>query len=363
MIKIITVLGARPQFIKSSCVSRAIEQHNKTSDKTISEIILHTGQHYDFEMSESFFRELELKKPIYNLDINDCSHGAMTGRMLEKVESILVAEKPDVVIVYGDTNSTLAGALASAKLNIKVAHIEAGLRSFNRKMPEEINRVLVDHVSTLLFCPTETAVKNLNREGIFDGAIEVGDVMYDAALHFRGLAKTRLALDRWGVREKDYVLCTIHRAENTDNKNRLLNILQALNEIAERVKVVLPLHPRTKSKLSAYDLSGYLDNLTVISPVSYLEMLRLEMGAHSIITDSGGVQKEAFFNRIPCLTVRDETEWIETVDLGWNEICGADRATIVKNWNGINGMSRKSALPYGDGQASNKIIQCIIESL
>ncbi len=352
--RILTVIGARPQFIKASAVSRAIRQANELG-ASVREVIVHTGQHFDANMSQVFFEELSIPVPDYNLNISSLGHGAMTGRMLEAVESVLQDEKPDMVLVYGDTNSTLAGALAAAKLHIPVAHVEAGLRSFNKRMPEEVNRILTDHVADLLFCPTQMSVDNLKREGL-DGAVHlVGDVMYDVTLYYRGLARANHNLEKWGLADKSYALCTVHRAENTDDPARLSGILAALREIAKEVPVVLPLHPRTRSVIKNSGEADALLGLTVVPPVSYLEMLRLEMSAMAILTDSGGVQKEAFFHRVPCITLRDETEWVETVEMGWNVLTGADRETILRTWRALQPGTTDEDV-YGDGHAAEQIV-------
>ena len=362
--KIITVLGARPQFVKASAVSRAISQYNdRYPNRPIEEILLHTGQHYDEDMSAVFFNQLDIPPPAYNLGIAEKTHGAMTGKMLEMVEKVLMDEIPDVIIVYGDTNSTLAGALAGAKLCIPVAHIEAGLRSFSMDMPEEINRILTDRISKLLFCPTETAVKNLANEGIKNGVYNVGDVMYDATMFYRQKAQKQFSLDRWNIEKKKYVLCTIHRAENTDDRKKLKDIFSALQEIANDFKVIIPLHPRTRKRLSMFGLNGFLQGINILDPVSYLEMIRLEISANAIITDSGGIQKEAFFHNVPCLTLRDETEWIETIDMGWNRLCAANKKSIIKTWNDLKVKNEdfesiipNHLKPYGDGKASHSIV-------
>lgn len=352
--KLLTVIGARPQFIKASAVSRAIQQAN-VGGSSLREVIVHTGQHFDTNMSQVFFDELSIPKPDYHLDIASLSHGAMTGRMLEAVESVLLEEKPDMVLVYGDTNSTLAGALAAAKLHIPVAHVEAGLRSFNKRMPEEVNRILTDHVANLLFCPTSTAVENLCKEGIEQGVHLVGDVMYDVTLHYRELARERHGLHSWGLTEKKYALCTVHRAENTDDPVRLAEILSALREIAKEIPVMLPLHPRTRKIVESSGDIHALQGITVVSPASYLEMLRLEMSAKIILTDSGGVQKEAFFHRVPCITLRNETEWVETVEMGWNVLAGADREAIIRAWHGTN-IQIEVGPVYGNGDAAGRIV-------
>jgi len=363
--KIITVIGARPQFIKASAVSRAFLSYNARNEKTIDEVIVHTGQHYDAKMSSIFFDQLEIPKPKYNLGIAAETHGAMTGRMLEEVEKVLLKEKPDLVLVYGDTNSTLAGSVTAVKLHIPVAHVEAGLRSFNMKMPEEVNRILTDRVSNLLFCPTEVAVGNLEREGVTEGVYCVGDVMFDVTLHYRQKALKQFAFDQWGIEKNNYLLCTIHRAENTDEKEKLEEIFAALSDIARQVQVVLPLHPRTQKMINYFDLQYYLKNIKILKPVSYLEMIALEASASLIMTDSGGIQKEAFFHKVPCITLREETEWVETVELGWNCLCKPNRVEIIQKWANLDdnvGMKNKNQtelLPYGDGKAAHEIVKII----
>jgi UDP-GlcNAc3NAcA epimerase len=359
--KLLTVIGARPQFIKASAVSRAIRQANERG-ASIREVILHTGQHFDANMSQVFFEELSIPAPDYNLNIASLGHGAMTGRMLESVESVLQVEKPDLVLVYGDTNSTLAGALAAAKLHIPVAHVEAGLRSFNKRMAEELNRILTDHVSELLFCPTTTAVENLRKEGIEHGVHLVGDVMYDVTLHYGGLARERHDLSKWGLTEKGYALCTVHRAENTDDPVRLAGILGALREIAKEMPVVMPLHPRTRKIIESSGDADVLKGIAAIPPVSYLEMLRLEMSARVILTDSGGVQKEAFFQRVPCVTLRDETEWVETVEMGWNVLVGAELDMIINSWHRHVGLSEFFSV-YGNGETSKIVVTMMLNNL
>jgi UDP-GlcNAc3NAcA epimerase len=323
--KILTVVGARPQFIKLAPLSKILRENG------INEIIVHTGQHYDENMNDLFFKELEIPEPDYNLGIGSGNHGEQTGRMLIEIEKIILKEKPELVIVYGDTNSTLAGALAASKLHIKLAHVEAGLRSFNKRMPEEINRVLTDHVSDILFCPTQTAVENLKKERITNGVYLVGDVMFDALLHFSKISDMKSnILERLNIKPKEYYLVTIHRAENTDNYERLKNILIAFSKMDEIV--VFPIHPRTRKMINYYGLSDLLENnnVKVIDPVGYLDMLKLEKNAKAILTDSGGVQKEAFWLKVPCITLRDETEWIETVNLGWNRLVGSNVEKILE---------------------------------
>ncbi len=361
--KIATVLGARPQFIKASAVSRVIRDNY--SDK-IEEVLVHTGQHYDDNMSKIFFDELDIPAPTYNLEISADQHGAMTGRMLEGIEKVLLQEKPDWVLVYGDTNSTLAGALGAAKLHIPIAHVEAGLRSFNRRMPEEINRILADRISSLLFCPTETAVHHLKAEGITEGVYNVGDVMYDIALFYGDRArKQSTIMQTLGVSDKDFALATCHRAENTDDPKRLEAILSALSDLSKQLPVVLSLHPRTRKLMAEYGLSHHLDPLIVSDPLSFFDMIVLEQAAKMIITDSGGTQKEAFFYGVPCITLRDETEWVETVHLGWNQLTGASQASIANAvCKVINAPVRfKENLPYGDGSAASNILSTMLQDL
>ena len=360
MIKIVTIVGARPQFIKAAAVSRVIR--NQYADR-IDELLVHTGQHYDENMSQVFFDELDIPHPRFNLEISGGNHGAMTGRMLEAVENVLLAEKPDWVLIYGDTNSTLAGALAAVKLHIPVAHVEAGLRSFNMRMPEEVNRILADRVSSRLFCPTETAVVNLAREGVTAGVSLVGDVMYDVSLYYRDVARSRSdALERLDLKEGEYVLATCHRAENTDDPRRLREIGLALAELASSQQVVLPVHPRTAKILADQGLTSMMQNVKFVEPLPFLDMIRLEQSARVIVTDSGGVQKEAFFYDVPCVTMRDETEWVETVELGWNVLTGASREAIVAAAVNPDRPGGKGKSTYGDGKASEKIISQLTEN-
>lgn len=352
---IATIIGARPQFIKVAPVSRAI-----AATGAAREVLIHTGQHHDAGMSDVFFQELQIKRPEYNLDVHGGGHGQMTGAMLQKLEPILDELKPDWVLVYGDTNSTLAGALVAAKLYIPVAHVEAGLRSFNRAMPEEINRIVADSVSQLLFTSTSTATSNLKTEGVADSHIfEVGDVMYDAALQFAENAADRsTATSDVGVKSGDFVLATVHRAENTDDINRLRNIVNALETVAERLPVVLPLHPRTTASLQRAELS--FEKVKTIQPVGYLDMVALESQAALIVTDSGGVQKEAFFYEVPCVTLRNETEWVELVELGWNRLLPPTGSDLAAGILGAIGTKGKDAKPYGEGQASKTIVDILI---
>ena len=353
--KIVTVLGARPQFVKAATVSRELKKQG------IEEIIVHTGQHFDANMSQVFFDEMDIPHPHYNLEVSGLQHGAMTGRMLEKVEEVLLKEQPNYVLVYGDTNSTLAGALAAAKLHILVAHIEAGLRSFEMKMPEEINRILTDRISNILFCPTQTAVDNLQQEGFrnFHGQIrKVGDVMLDAVMFYREKSKSVskiLATENLG--NTKFVLATLHRAENTNDPNRLKSICEALNEINKNVTVVLPLHPRTKNYLQANNipLQAHL-----IDPVGYFDMLQLLHHCELVLTDSGGLQKEAYFFSKYCITLRDQTEWVELVQEEANSIAGADRNTILRDYE-LAKHKKVSFNPslYGSGDASKKIAEAL----
>ena len=348
--KILTVIGARPQFIKASVVSAAIE---KTAG--LSEEIIHTGQHFDANMSNIFFDQLGIPKPHYQLDINSGSHGSMTGRMLEAIEKICLESKPDRLMVYGDTNSTLAGALAASKLHIPVAHIEAGLRSFNMRMPEEINRILTDQVSDILFCPTETAVKNLKNEG-FDSkpvqVLNVGDVMQDSSMFFAERAVKGEALK--AVPESNFIVATLHRAENTDDPVRLKAIVDALNYIHKNIlPVVLPLHPRTQKVVKSLGLQ--LDML-VLEPVGYLEMIWLLKHCNAVVSDSGGVQKEAFFFKKPCITMRDQTEWVELIEHGVNILAGADTQKIINATQAMLNKTIEDPLNlYGGGKASQNI--------
>lgn len=349
--KIVTVLGARPQFIKAATVSRALKTNN------VNEVIIHTGQHFDRNMSEVFFTEMDIPRPDYNLEISGLGHGAMTGRMMEETENVLIKEKPDCVLVYGDTNSTLAGALAAVKLHIPVAHVEAGLRSFEMKMPEEVNRILTDRISHFLFCPTVTAVENLKNEGFDTFNCEIyqpGDVMYDAVLFYKQkVSEKSNILDHLEIKGQSFTLATIHRAENTDDINRLRAICAALNHIHQTSKVVLPLHPRTKAILQKNEIQL---NFTPIEPVGYFDMLALLDGCELVLTDSGGLQKEAFFFSKYCITLRDQTEWVELVNVGANSITGAHQEKIISTYNRVKGQELKSSHQlYGDGTAAHQI--------
>jgi len=370
--KIVTIIGARPQFIKAAVVSRAIANYNKdvTSNSfMVTEVIVHTGQHYDRNMSDIFFEEMNIPRPNYFLDINGLSHGAMTGQMLEKIEAVLVEEKPDVVLVYGDTNTTLAGALAAAKLHIAVAHVEAGLRSFNREMPEEINRVLTDHTANFLFCPTTQSVDNLKAEGIIniapasgdkDNSLPrvpnpvvclVGDVMLDAAIYYKEHARKPQL-----VFPDKFILATIHRAENTDNAVRLKSIFDGFEKIGKEVPIVLPIHPRTRKTIQTLDLKAS-ESIKIIDPVSYFEMIYLLENCMLVMTDSGGLQKEAFFFKKPCITMRDETEWVELVEHGFNSVTGAEAEDIYDAYKTITETDLEFNIElYGDAKAGERIL-------
>jgi UDP-GlcNAc3NAcA epimerase len=355
--KIVTVLGARPQFIKASAVSRAISKHD-----SIIEVIIHTGQHYDANMSDVFFRELNIANPDYNLGIHGGGHGEMTGAMLAGIEGILLKEKPDLVLVYGDTNSTLAGSLAASKLHIPIAHVEAGLRSFNMKMPEEVNRILSDRLSKFLFCPTATAVNNLHKEGFpFQNQVvlQVGDVMEDAALYYlKSAQQSTGVLERNNLAPGGYNLATLHRAENTDDLSKLRQLVMGLNQINHQKKVVMPLHPRTKKMLEQLDVN--LD-FTTINPVGYLDMINLTSNANLILTDSGGLQKEAFFYDKFCITMRSETEWTELVDGGYNMLVGSDIEQLQKAYQYFDAQSfNKKENYFGGGTASHNIITSLL---
>ena len=386
--KIVTIVGARPQFIKAASVSRAIQAFNEkgsltdrlSSKKKIREIFVHTGQHYDDLLDRVFFEELELPKPDYHLGVGSGSHARQTGVMMERIETVLEREKPEIVVVYGDTNSTLAGALTAAKLNIPVAHVEAGLRSYKRTMPEEINRLLTDHLSALLFCPTAQAVRNLLKEGIKNGKTtivkKVGDVMYDSILYYSKLAEKKStilkdlnlipqidsSIPHSAFRIPNYYLATLHRAENTDDPSRLESILRALSEIGKKLPVVLPLHPRTRKMIKDYDLFPESKGIRLIEPVSYLNMLNLEKNARAILTDSGGVQKEAYWLKVPCFTLREETEWVETVRSGWNVLVGTRVKRILEEMNQVERRKRikKGVNIFGNGRASEKIVEILV---
>jgi UDP-GlcNAc3NAcA epimerase len=336
-LRVMTVVGARPQFIKAGPVSQALKAAG------LEEIFVHTGQHFDELMSDIFFEELGLPAPHHNLHVNSLGHGAMTGRMLEALEAVTLAEKPDWVLIYGDTNSTLAGALCAAKLHIPIAHVESGLRSFNRRMPEEINRVAADHMSTLLLCPTRLAVGNLSKEGITKGVHMVGDVMYDATLAATERAKTQSRiLERLSLAPKSYAIATIHRAENTDDPERFGRVLSFIEERAKMRPLVMSVHPRTRKLMERTRVAPV--GVQLIEPLGYLDMAWLTHNSAEVVTDSGGLQKEAFFHRVPCITLRDETEWVETVDAGWNRL-----------WTNPTYASRSEISDYGSGRSAPDI--------
>jgi UDP-GlcNAc3NAcA epimerase len=343
--RLLTVVGARPQFVKAAAMSRAIAEHGE-----LTEILVHTGQHFDPGLSRVFFDELQIPEPSVNLGIHGGGHGEMTGRMIEALEKIMVAEVPDLVVVPGDTNSTLAGALAAAKLHLPVAHLEAGLRSFNRRMPEEINRVVADHVSTLLLCPTETAVENLRGESIVAGVHHVGDVMYDAALFAAVNFGRSNVLDRLGLGGRPYAVATLHRAETTDDRQALSEAIAYLKAQTDDCVVVLPIHPRTRYRIAEWQLD--LGQIFTCDPLGYFDMHRLLRSALIVFTDSGGLQKEAYFHRVPCVTMRSETEWVETVAAGWNRL-----------WKGPDYLPRREITAYGDGHAAAKAAQIVIDYL
>jgi UDP-N-acetylglucosamine 2-epimerase len=348
-----SIVGARPQFIKSAPVSRALASRFR-------EVLIHTGQHYDYGMSEIFFSEMELRPPDFNLGVGGGSHGEQTGRMLIELEKVLAEVKPDCVLVYGDTNSTLAGAVVSAKGGIPLAHVEAGLRSYNRAMPEEVNRVLTDHISNFLFCPTNTAVENLVKEGIVNGVHQIGDVMYDALLYNLDMArKHSQILARLGLGKGDYALATVHRVANTDDPERMRSILGALSALS--MQVVFPVHPRTRKMLLEWGLTAN-SNVLFIEPQGYFDILTLQENANCILTDSGGMQKEAYLLGVRCITLREETEWVETVSSGWNKLVGVDQnviCTAVETWHPLG----DRPLLYGDGHAAERISGILINGL
>ncbi|MCD5425148.1 MAG: UDP-N-acetylglucosamine 2-epimerase (non-hydrolyzing) [Methanosarcinaceae archaeon] len=348
--KIVSIIGARPNFVKCSPLSREIT-------KKFDEVVIHTGQHYDYEMNKIFFNELNIPEPEYHLDIGSGTHGEQTGEMLKGIEAVLIKEMPDMVLVYGDTNSTIAGALAASKLHITIGHIEAGLRSFDKKMPEEINRVLTDHCSDILFCPTETAVKNLKNEGITEGVYLTGDVMVDVLKENIKIAeKKSTILDELDLKSKEYYLSTLHRAENTDNVEKMKNIVDAFCEIEN---LIFPCHPRTEKCLKEFGLWDRLkENVKIVKPVGYLDMLILEKNANKILTDSGGVQKEAYILKVPCITLRENTEWVETVEDGWNVLVGADKEDIIEAMDEFMPEGGQRNV-FGNGDASERIVEII----
>lgn len=347
MMRVVTIVGARPQFIKAGAVSRAF-----AADGRFEEILVHTGQHFDDIMSAVFFRELELPDPSYNLSVQERTHGAMTGRMLEGVETVLQETSPDLVLIYGDTNSTLAGALAASKLHLPVAHVEAGLRSFNRRMPEEINRVVADHLATLQFCPTHAAIENLRAEGITENVFLTGDVMFDATLFaIEAVAGRDDVLRQFGLTKGGYHVCTIHRAENTDDPIQLGAVAAYLRQMAEQTEIVMPLHPRTRKAIQASGIDT--GRVRLIDPLGYFDLQALLAGSAGVLTDSGGLQKEAYFHRKSCITLRDETEWVETIEHGWNRLWRAPDRDVP----------RSDIADYGNGTAAAVIVERIAEYL
>lgn len=356
--KLLTIVGARPQFVKAATISRALRGQSE-----VVEVIVHTGQHYDPNMSKVFFDELDIPEPAYHLEVGSGNHGRQTGRMLEAIETTIQTEKPDWVLVYGDTNSTLAGALAAVKLHVRVAHVEAGLRSFNRAMPEEINRVLTDHAADLLFAPTETACRNLTAEGLQTKTERTGDVMFDAAIFYASRVKEEHLQTSFGLQAKQYCLATIHRAENTDDPVRLQSLFQALAELSRSMPVILPVHPRTRARLASLSVAlQSFPHLRLVDPVGYLDMVLLEKNARLVMTDSGGVQKEAYFFSVPCVTMRTETEWVELVQNGFNFLAGTGTESILASVD-----RALAAIPdwgmqlYGDGRSAQQIVSVLRE--
>jgi UDP-GlcNAc3NAcA epimerase len=354
--KVLTIVGARPQFIKAAAVSREIQKRPH-----IKEIIVHTGQHYDNNMSEVFFQEMEIASPKYNLAINQGAHGQMTAKMLEAIEKIILQENPNLVMVYGDTNSTLAGALAASKLHIPIAHVEAGLRSFNMRMPEEINRILTDRISTFLLCPTDIAVTNLNNEGYpYQNSFvsKTGDVMQDAAMYYAQFSSTKSTIiDRLNLGNEPFILCTIHRAENTDNEERLREILDSLDELTEKFNIICPIHPRTSKIIKDQGIST---KAHLIDPVGYFDMIELLKHCEMVLTDSGGLQKEAFFFQKQCVTMREETEWVELIDIGANRLAGTDKQKIIDSVEEAQSTNVDFQIDlYGMGNASENILNLI----
>lgn len=349
--RFLSVVGARPQFIKAALLSKELRKGSE-------EILVHTGQHYDVELSDYFFQSLDIPRPDYNLGVGSSSHAKQTGEMLAALEKAIQREKPDMLITYGDTNSTLAGALAAVKLGVGIAHVEAGLRSYNRSMPEEINRLLTDHLSELLFCPTKTAVSNLKKEGIKKGVHLVGDVMYDLALKYRPIAEERQAHKKHGMRANEYILVTVHRPSNTDDEKSLSNIVNALIECDS--PVVFPAHPRVEKYLREFDLYEKLsEKVKILKPQDYFDFMSLLLNCRKVVTDSGGVQKEAYFFEKPCITLRKETEWVETVKDRWNVLVGTDTKRIIKAVRKFDPKGKRSN-HYGDGKAVGKISEILL---
>ena len=350
---IVSIVGARPQFLKAAPVSRALTSH-------FNEVMIHTGQHYDYEMSDLFFKEMDMRQPDFNLGIGGGTHGAQTGTMLIELEKVISAVKPDCILVYGDINSTLAGALTAAKAGIPLAHVEAGLRSYNRTMPEEVNRVLTDHISSWLFCPTDAAVQNLEKEGITKGVYQIGDVMCDALLHNLEIARKKSQiLKRMDLKKGEYALATVHRAGNTDNRNNMQSILDTLGSLPTRV--IFPVHPRARKRIEEWKFIVH-SNVSLIEPLGPLDILQLQENANCILTDSGGMQKEAYLLGVRCITLREETEWVETVSAGWNSLAGVDAKrirTLYETWK----PQGERPLLYGDGHAAEKISQILQNEL
>lgn len=352
--KLLTIVGARPQFVKACMLSKVFKSHSHIEEK-----IIHTGQHYDYNMSEVFFKQLNLPEADYNLGAGSGTHGEQTSKMLVELEKLMLFLKPDMVIVYGDTNSTVAGSLAAAKLHIPIAHIESGLRSFNKKMPEEINRIITDHLSDYLFCPTDTAVTNLKKEGISKGVFQTGDIMYDTVTYFKPHAlKHSTTLNDLALTKQNYYLATIHRAENTDDPIRLRSIFDAFLQLEK--DIIIPLHPRTKNKIAEFNLSSFVSSshIQFVDPLNYFDMLALAANASLILTDSGGLQKEAYMLQTPCITLRNETEWLETVEAGWNHLTGADTQVILDTINKIQ-TPKEYPLLFGEGTA-DKIANILV---
>jgi UDP-GlcNAc3NAcA epimerase len=363
-VRLVTIVGARPQFVKAAVVTSAIKSYNHQKHAhCLEEILVHTGQHYDFDMSQVFFNQLDIPAPQYHLEVGSGRHGEQTAKMMVGIEEVLLKECPDFVAVYGDTNSTLAGALSAAKLNIPVAHVEAGLRSFNRVMPEELNRIVTDRLSTLLFCPTDISIGNLKNEGIHQGAYQVGDVMLDAFLAYKKTAiQSSTVLETHNLKDRSYCLATVHRQENTDDHSRLLSIFSAFSELAKAdCPLIVPLHPRTrKSLLKIESCIEPNRNVKLTLPFNYLDMIALISRAKTILTDSGGVQREAYFARVPCVTLRDETEWTETAESGWNIIAGTKTEDIVRAFNRLDHADLPAPPAYfGDGHASERIVEIL----
>lgn len=370
--KFLVVVGARPQFIKAAVVSKAISKRNNSepNKKQIEEIILHTGQHFDESMSDSFFQDLEIPKPKYNLGLSSLSHGAMTGRMIEEIEKVLILEKPNCLIVFGDTNSTLAAAISASKLQIPIAHVESGLRSNNLYMPEEINRILTDRVSSFLFCSSDESIKNLKNEGFplpmynrNQLLFNFGDVMFDVIKTFKEKAIKNFPIYKRGLQQNNFVLATLHRPYLTDSLDNLKSAFEALQKISDDIPVVIPLHPRTKSMLKNFDLEYLLNGLQVLKPLSYLEIQSLMSSCKVVLTDSGGLQKEAMWHQKPCLTLRNDTEWIETVEIGWNTLVGVDKNNILNAWNKLSIPNADDIFCYGNGNAAELIVDQLVESI